>query len=410
MSDPVSARVSTGGGETSGTTVKPDVVGMTVLAGAPQDAYSASGQDAACRGRIALPRARGSVDPQNEKLRGRRLRTAIAHRLQDRRPSNEVLSHLSREGSPVSKFLKALERAEQQQALRRHPAPSEAMGGRGPAVPEATPHRAPRSPHELPRAVPTGLEEHLVSLLAPTSFEAEQYRALRHLIEQLHKSADLSVVAVSSPDAGDGKTLTAINLAGTLAQAPDARVLLVDADLRGGALATRLGLGERAGPGLVDAILDANLTLEKVAQVRADLNLSVLPAGRLPSAPYEVLKSPRVGELLAEARQRYDYIVLDTPPLVSFPDCRVIGRCVDGFLITVAAHRTSRKLLEEALNVTEPAKIVGLVFNGDDRHLSRDTYSTYASMRSFPRDGDGWWRRLVSSRSRTRRRETASDD
>jgi hypothetical protein len=95
---------------------------------------------------------------------------------------------------------------------------------------------------------------------------------------------------------------------------------------------------------------------------------------------------------------------------VSFPDCRVIGRCVDGFLITVAAHRTSRKLLEEALNVTEPAKIVGLVFNGDDRHLSRGTYSTYASMRASPRDGDGWWRRLVSSRSRTRRRQTASDD
>ena len=102
MSDRVSARVSRGGGETLGATVKPDVVGVPVLAGAPQDAYSRSGQEAACRGKIALPRAHGSVDPQNESLRGRRLRTAIVHRLQDRRPSNEVLSHLSREGSPVS--------------------------------------------------------------------------------------------------------------------------------------------------------------------------------------------------------------------------------------------------------------------------------------------------------------------
>ena len=289
----------------------------------------------------------------------------------------------------MSKFFKALEQAEQDQALRRHPAPAEPMTERGPAVPETVPYRAPRSSLEPPRGVEKGLEEHLVSLLAPTSFEAEQYRALRHLIEQRHKSTDLSVVAVSSPGVADGKTTTAINLAGALAQAPDARVLLVDADLRGAALATHFGLGDRAGPGLVDAILDANLTVEAVAQVRPHLNLSVLPAGRLPSAPYEVLKSPRVGELLAEARRRYDYIVLDTPPLVSVPDCRVIEKWVDGFLIVVTAHRTARKLLEEALNVMEPAKIVGLVFNGDDRHLSRASYNSYASRRSLSRNGRG---------------------
>jgi len=286
----------------------------------------------------------------------------------------------------MSKFFKALEQAAQEQARRRHPAPSEPMRERGPAVIETELPEAPRaSGLEPPRAVADGLEEHLVSLLAPTSFEAEQYRALRHLIEQLHKSTDLSVVAVSSPGGADGKTTTAINLAGALAQAPDARVLLVDADLRGAALATYLGLGERTGPGLVDAILDANLTVEAVAQACPDLNLSVVPAGRLPSAPYEVLKSPRVGEFLAEARRRYDYIVLDTPPLVSVPDCRVIGKWVDGFLIVVAAQRTSRKFLEEALNVTEPAKVIGLVFNGDDRHLSRNAY---ASRRSSNQDGD----------------------
>ncbi|PYN06030.1 MAG: hypothetical protein DME06_19000, partial [Candidatus Rokuibacteriota bacterium] len=183
----------------------------------------------------------------------------------------------------MSKFFKALEQAAQEQARRRHPAPSEPMRERGPAVIETELPEAPRaSGLEPPRAVADGLEEHLVSLLAPTSFEAEQYRALRHLIEQLHKSTDLSVVAVSSPGGADGKTTTAINLAGALAQAPDARVLLVDADLRGAALATYLGLGERTGPGLVDAILDANLTVEAVAQACPDLNLSVVPAGRLP--------------------------------------------------------------------------------------------------------------------------------
>ena len=117
-----------------------------------------------------------------------------------------------------------------------------------------------------------------------------------------------------------------------------------------------------------------------------DLNLSVLLAGRCPSAPYEVLKSPRLGELLGEARRRYDYIVLDTPPVVLFPDCRIISRYVDGLLIVVHAHKTARKLLEEALNVTELAKVVGLVFNGDDRHLSRHSYTPRRASR---RSGGG---------------------
>src|SRR2546426_768050 len=218
----------------------------------------------------------------------------------------------------MSKFFQALERAAQEQALRHPTAPSEPTSVPVPAIPAPASYRAPQPFVEPPDGVSNGLEEHLVSLLAPTSFSAEQYRTLRHLIEQLHKSAELSAMA----------------------------------------------------------------------------------AGRVPSAPYEVLKSPRLGELLTEARRRYDYIVLDTPPLVSFPDCRVIEKWIDGLLIVVAAHRTARKLFEEAMNVTELAKIVGLVFNGDDRHLSR---GSYASTRYAKRNGDGW-------RRRAGRRQTASDD
>ena len=313
----------------------------------------------------------------------------------------------------MSTFFRALERAEQERALRRTtmpaPAPSEeAIPGAASVVPareelapqppvtlpDPTREPSPTAPTPRPRkpaAVaprprreadrdPEGrdrqLEEHLVSLLAPSSFEADQYRALRHTIEQFRRSAELSVIAVSSPDASDGKTTTAINLAGTLAQAPDARVLLVDADLRGPSLAANLGLGGSGEAGLVDVILDSSLSLESVTQERPDLNLSVVTAGCSPASPYEVLKSPRVGTILAEARERYDYIILDTPPLVSVPDSRVIGKWVDGFLIVVAAHRTPRPLLQEALNLMEPAKIVGLVFNGDDRHVSRGFYAT----------------------------------
>jgi len=263
----------------------------------------------------------------------------------------------------MSTFFRALERAEQERAMR-HPAAPAPVTESAPIAPPPTPpappatapepppvrtprsvFRAPTPPRETaprPIAAPTRshdyeLEEHLVSLTAPSSFEADQYRALRHMVEQLRRSSELSVIAVSSPDGADGKTTTTINLAGALAQDPDARVLLVDADLRGGNLAVRLGIDEHT-PGFVDAILNPSLTLEAVTQVLPYLNLSVLQAGRRPTSPYEVLKSPRVGELLAEARTKYEYVIVDTPPLVSVPDARIIAKSVDGFLIVVAAN------------------------------------------------------------------------
>lgn len=227
-----------------------------------------------------------------------------------------------------------------------------------------------------------------MSLLAPTSFEAEQYRALRYVVEQMHKSSGLSILAVTSAAAGDGKTTTAINLAGALAQAPDDRVLLVEADVRRPSvtLGDRLGLGDSGAPGLVDVILKPGMALENAVQRHPRFNLSVLLAGWRPTAPYEVLRSPRLGELLAEARQRYDYIILDTPPLLVVPDSRVIGKWVDGFLVVVAYNKTPRKLLAEALNVLEPAKVIGLVFNGDRRPLS-GYYGYYASYGQLPARG-----------------------
>jgi capsular exopolysaccharide synthesis family protein len=304
----------------------------------------------------------------------------------------------------MSTFFRALERAEQDRALRRPTTPSEPTSAPSPApaAPD-TPTRAAQSVFRTPPPAAvepnysaeleergSEFDDHLVSLLAPTSFEAEQYRELRHTIEQLRRSTELSVIAVSSPVAADGKTTTAINLAGALAQAPDAQILLVDADLRAPSLGACLGITDRAVPGLVDAILNPTLTLEAVTQALPHLNLSVITTGRRPSVPYEVLKSPRVGQLFAETRRKYDYVIVDTPPLVSVPDGRVFGEWVDGFLIVVAAHRTPRRLLEEAFNLMEPSKILGLVFNGDDHHVSRDSYGPYgSSLRQLYRKGPG---------------------
>jgi protein-tyrosine kinase len=299
----------------------------------------------------------------------------------------------------MSKFSKALEQAQRDRATRLQPAAPPASHvphvAAAPPVPQAppppvpppipwtpspaapsAPPAGPASQVGTPRRRPTGprrsatitgeVEDHLVSLVSPSGLEAEQYRALRHLVEQRHKNQALSVVAVSSPGVGDGKTTTSINLAGALAQGADNAVLLVEADLRRPSIGSMLGFNGSRALGLVDAILDPSLTLASIVQVRPPFNLSVVLAGQVPASPYEVLKSPRLGALLEEARAQYDFIVMDTPPLALVQDCRVVARWVDGVVVVVAAHQTPRSLLETALDVVDPGKLVGIVFNGFD--------------------------------------------
>jgi Mrp family chromosome partitioning ATPase len=85
--------------------------------------------------------------------------------------------------------------------------------------------------------------------------------------------------------------------------------------------------------------------LEKGVQYLPHFNLSVLLAGTPQASPYELLKSPRLRELLELAKQKYDYILLDTPPVIPFPDCPIIAKLVDGFIVIITAHHTPQNLL-----------------------------------------------------------------
>ena len=304
----------------------------------------------------------------------------------------------------MSKFFEALQQAEWDQARQTQASLAPARVGLLEALPPAAPlEEAP------PRVLGTAqtvtevavdrsdrVDEHLVSLVSPGAFEAtEQYRVLRHIVETLRKSANLQVVAITSPGVGEGKTSTAINLAGALAQSAAARVLLMDIDLRRPAVARQLGLaGSKRS--FVDALVDARLTLEDTVEYLSAFNLSVLAGDRPAVAPYELLKSSRLEALLDEARRRYDYIVVDAPPFVPVPDCRLIAKCVDGFLIVVAADRTPRGVLAEVLDQMEPAKVMGLVFNGEEARRS----SYYGAYSGSPR-GAGRrrpWREAVTRR------------
>jgi capsular exopolysaccharide synthesis family protein len=215
----------------------------------------------------------------------------------------------------------------------------------------------------------TQLDPHLVALTSPGSFAAEQYQGLRLTIERLRRGRTLQVIAVTSPAAGEGKTLTAINLAGALARGgDDARVLLIDADLRRPAVARQLAIDDDA-KGLTEVVENAAATIDSVTQKLKPYNLSVITAGFRSAAVHHILRSPRLEVVLAEARQRYDFVVLDTPPLLPVFDSALLANAVDGVLMVVAANQTPRKLLGEALNLLDPAKVLGIVFNRDAKPM-----------------------------------------
>jgi len=226
-------------------------------------------------------------------------------------------------------------------------------------------------------AVPA--DDRLVTFVSPQSFEAEQFRRLRQRVEELSTRAGTRVFALTSAVASDGKTLVAVNLAGALAGARGARILLIDADLRCPTVATTLGL-DIAGRELL-AALDAPATeLPRMVHHLDGGTLDVLPCERSRADAYEVLTSSAFAALLAEARRRYDFVILDTPPVIPVPDTALLKTTVDGYIIVVSANSTPRKLLGETLNQLDPSSVIGLVFNRDDRPLFgyyRSSYSRY---------------------------------
>jgi capsular exopolysaccharide synthesis family protein len=212
---------------------------------------------------------------------------------------------------------------------------------------------------------PGQLDDHLVSLLQPTSLAAEQYRSVRLHIETLHRERGVRVVAISSPSRGDGRTLSAINLAGALAQAPDARVALVEADVRHPGVARYLGLP--AARGLSSYLLDPAMGVDAVVERPPTTGFAVIVAGRASSMPYELLKSPRLAALLATLRERFDYVIVDAPPVLPYPDATILRELVDAFVLVLRANRTPREMVRDSVNTLGQHRVVGLVFNDDER-------------------------------------------
>ena len=220
------------------------------------------------------------------------------------------------------------------------------------------------------------INSRLVTLTAPDTFAAERYQGLRLKIEQIRQKTGLQVIAVTSPGAGDGKTVTSINLAGVLARDSSLRVLLIDADLRRSSVSEQLGL-DAGAPGLADLIARSPKPLPALIKHPEICGFDLLPAGSSSMSVQALFRSTRFAQILDEARGLYDYVLLDTPPLAPVFDAAVLARAVDGVIVVVAADKTPRRLLGVALDLLDPAKVIGIVFNNDQSPLFGYNASAY---------------------------------
>jgi receptor protein-tyrosine kinase/non-specific protein-tyrosine kinase len=259
------------------------------------------------------------------------------------------------------------------------------------ALPPVAPAAVPRVSTALPNPVtrPTRVAEGrlnrvLVTALDPHSPAAEQYRAVRTRIAQSENGRYYRALLVTSPAAGDGKSVTALNLALAMAQEFHREVLLIDADLRDPSLHRLVGIPNR--PGLSDVLM-GEATLEDAMVSLPDYRLTVIPAGSAVDRPTELLGSAEMRRLVDALRTQFDRIIFDTPPAAPLADVGVLSPLVDGLLLVVRAGRTQRPAIDRALEDIDPARLIGLLLNDVEQPVTEYAYGRDAASADGGRRG-----------------------
>ena len=213
------------------------------------------------------------------------------------------------------------------------------------------------------------LEGKLVVSRTIPSVTMEQYRRLAAVLSELQGQRGLRTLMVSSALPREGKSLTIANLALTLSESFQRRVLLIDADLRRPSLHSMFGIHN--GAGLADVARGAGPA--KVIEITP--SLSLLRAGRGDANQLAQLTSDSVRALIDDAASRFDWVLLDTPPVGLLSDAQLVARLADGVLFVIAAGVTSYQLVRRCIAELGPERIVGTVLNKvDRRHLVAGSY------------------------------------
>jgi protein-tyrosine kinase len=268
-------------------------------------------------------------------------------------------------------------------ALSREPFPVEIAGARTPRVPQPQeppakesaggpwehqhvhePDPGPASPAGEPRKslferIDSRLAEKVVVDANMSQMSREQYRRLAAVLHDAQSTNGLRVVMVASAVPGEGKTLTATNVALTLSDSYRRRVLLIDADLRKPTMHEIFRLNTATG--LIDGLESPNEVKLVLRQVSP--TLSVLPAGRPTTDPMAALTSERMRHLIDEAKEAFDWVIIDTPPLMLLPDAHLLTTLVDGAVLVVKAAATPHEMVKRSAEILGRNKIIGVVLN-----------------------------------------------
>jgi capsular exopolysaccharide synthesis family protein len=205
----------------------------------------------------------------------------------------------------------------------------------------------------------------------------DEFRKLASAVHQAQVAQDLKLLTIASGTAEEGKSLTALNLALTLASSYNKQVLLIDADLRAPSVAMTLDLP--AAPGLTDLLnapSGSSWPLHKATPM-----LSILTAGQRTRDPISRISAPRMKEFLTLAREQFDAILVDTPPVGPFPDAALLSAMSDATILVVSAGQASYKVAQRAVEVIGEEKILGVVLNRVAWAAFDESYGYYGRYR-----------------------------
>lgn len=207
---------------------------------------------------------------------------------------------------------------------------------------------------------------YIVTIRDPGSPVSEEYKKLKSMVVKLTRGEHfLNTLMVTSSIGGEGKSVTALNLAISLAQEYDHTVLLVDADLRKPSLHKYMNID--VDRGITECLLgEADL---KDVLIKTDIGrLSFLPAGKRVSNPVELLSSHKMQKLVEEMKNRYPerYIIIDTPPILPFAETRALSSFFDGVVFVVKEGKARMQSISEALGLLKGSNVLGMVYNGAD--------------------------------------------
>jgi capsular exopolysaccharide synthesis family protein len=220
----------------------------------------------------------------------------------------------------------------------------------------------------------------------PDASASEAYRALRTRIKfsKLDK-VPLKTILITSPTSQEGKTTTSINLAGSFAQA-NFKTILLDADLRKPRIHTVFN--QKRFPGFTDYFF-GQASFEEILRKSDVNNLDYITAGTIPPNPSEILSSTQMESFNEKLKEKYDYIVIDSPPIIAVTDAEILSSVVDGTILVVSANNTEMELMEKAVQLLnhERSSFIGVVLNNFTYRSGYGSYYKYYYYYSRPTNG-----------------------